>query len=129
MKRTQGGMTLIGFIITLIVVMMFIYCGMKVVPMYTEYFSVKKALATIANDPGSATASKDQIRQTYGKQLYMSYVNDEVIRPDQLKIESTDSGYKLVVDYERRTQLIYNLDVVGKFHTEQLVTRGGTAAP
>ena len=33
MKRTHGGMTLVGFIIVLAVAGVFIYMGMKVIPM------------------------------------------------------------------------------------------------
>ena len=58
MKRKQGGMTMLGFLITLSVVILFVFCGMKVVPMYIEYYSVKKALASIANEQ-SASATSD----------------------------------------------------------------------
>ena len=44
MKRTQSGMTLIGFVIVLAVVGVFIYMGMKLIPMYSEYYAVKQAL-------------------------------------------------------------------------------------
>ncbi len=40
MKRTQGGMTMLGFLITLSVVILFLFCGMKIVPMYIEFYSV-----------------------------------------------------------------------------------------
>ena len=43
---------------------------------------------------------------------------------DPLKIEATDNGYMLTVDYERRESFIANLDIVGKFHAEQALTRG-----
>ena len=42
MKRKQSGLTFIGFVIVLAVAGLFIYVGMKLVPMYTEYYSVKK---------------------------------------------------------------------------------------
>ena len=122
MKRTQGGMTFIGFVIVLAVAILFIYCGMKVVPMYTEFYSVKKALASLSQEPGSATMSKEKIRELIFKRLYMSYATN--VKQDALKIENTDSGYNLIVDYERREQLIANLDVVGKFHAEQALARG-----
>ena len=41
-----------------------------------------------------------------------------------LKLEATDTGFMLTVDYERREELISNLDIVGKFHAEQAVVRG-----
>ena len=122
MNRKQGGMTMLGFLITLSVVMFFLYCGMKVGPMYTEYYSVKKALASIAKDPEAANASKDKIRALFARHIQIDYVS--VIKPEMLKIESTDGGYNMLMDYERRTPLFANLDVVAKFHAEQAIARG-----
>ena len=123
MDRKQNGMTMIGFLITLAVVMLFLFCGMKIVPMYTEYYSVKKALAGLANEPGITNASKEKIREMFFKRLYMSYALN--VKKEALKIDSTDTGYRMVVDYERREPLIANLDVVGKYHAEQELLRGG----
>ena len=125
MKRTQGGMTMLGFLITLSVVILFIFCGMKIVPMYIEYYSVKKMMAAISNNPESANSSKDQIRKMFRRSLEIDYV--KIITPEMLKIETTDSGYNLVVDYERREELVANLDVVGKFRAEQALVRGAAA--
>ena len=125
MKRTQGGMTMLGFLITLSVVILFLFCGMKIVPMYIEFYSVKKMLATISNNPEAATASKDKVRALFARSLQIDYV--KIIKPEMLKIETTESGYNLVMDYERREPLIANLDVVAKFHAEQAVVRGAAA--
>ena len=123
MKRMQRGMTMLGFLITLSVVILFLYCGMKIVPMYIEYYSVKKMLATIANNPEAASGSKEKIRDLFDRSLQIDYV--KVIKPEMLKIDNTDAGYVLTVDYERRENLIANLDVVGVFHAEQALARGG----
>ena len=122
MKRLQSGMTMLGFLITLAVVMFFLYCGMKIVPMYTEFYSVKKALASIANEQNAQITSKDKIRALFARHMQIDYVS--VIKPEMLKIESTDTGYNMLMDYERRTPLFANLDVVAKFHAEQAVARG-----
>ena len=125
MKRKQGGMTMLGFLITLSVVILFLFCGMKIVPMYIEYYSVKKALASIANEQSASATSKDAIRALFARHLKIDYV--KIIKPDMLKIEATDSGFNLTVDYERREELIANLDVVGRFHAEQALVRGAGA--
>lgn len=125
MKRTQGGMTMLGFLITLSVVIFFAFCAMKILPMYTEFYSVKKALASIAQDSQSANMPKEKIRENFARHLEIDYVSS--VKPEMLKIESTEGGYKLVMDYERRESLFANLDVVGKFKAEQAVTRGATA--
>ena len=90
MKRKQGGMTMLGFLITLSVVILFLFCGMKIVPMYIEYYSVKKALASIANEQSASATSKDAIRALFARHLKIDYV--KIIKPDMLKIETTDSG-------------------------------------
>ena len=125
MKRKQGGMTMLGFLITLSVVILFLFCGMKIVPMYIEYYSVKKMLATISKNPEAVNMPKDKIRGLFSRSLEIDYV--KIIKPEMLKIETTESGYNLVVDYERRESLIANLDVVGKFRAEQAVVRGAAA--
>ena len=122
MNRKQSGMTMLGFLITLAVVMFFLYCGMKVVPMYTEFYSVKKALSGLAAEPGISAKSKEQVRDLFFRRLYMSYANN--VKTDALKIESTDQGLMLTVDYEQRRELLANLDVVGKFHAQQELKRG-----
>lgn len=122
MNRKQSGMTMLGFLITLAVVMFFLYVGMKIGPMYSEYYAVKKALASMAKEPGLADATKDKVRELFMRRLDMSYALN--VKPEALKIESSDAGYMLTVDYELRKDLMANLDVVGKFHAEQELKRG-----
>ena len=123
MNRKQSGITMIGFLISLALIILFIYCGMKIIPMYTEFYSVKQAMAAMAKDPEMGNASKDKIRESFKRRLDISYANT-VLKMDPLKIESTDTGYMLTVDYERREPLISNLDIVGKFSAQQAVVRG-----
>lgn len=125
MNRKQSGMTMLGFLITLSVVMFFVYCGMKIVPMYIEFYSVEKALASIANEQDASNSSKEKIRAMFARHLKIDYVS--IVKPEMLKVDSTDTGYNLLVEYERREPLLANLDVVGKFRAEQAVVRGAAA--
>lgn len=125
MNRKQSGMTMLGFLITLSVVMFFLYCGMKIVPMYIEFYSVEKALASIANEQDASNSSKEKIRAMFARHLKIDYVS--IVKPEMLKVDSTDTGYNLLVEYERREPLLANLDVVGKFRAEQAVVRGAAA--
>ena len=122
MKRTQRGMTLIGFILVLAVVGVFAYMGMKLIPMYSEYYSLKQALAGLAQEPGITDNDPAKIKDLLFRRLYVSYA--ENIKPEYVKIVRKDAGYLITVDYEARKPLIANIDVVGKFHTEQDLRRG-----
>ena len=122
MKRTQGGMTLIGFVIVLAVVGVFIYMGMKVIPMYSEYYAVKQALQGLAGEPGIADQSPAKIKDLFFRRLYISYA--DTVKSEHVKVVRKDAGYVMTVKYEVRKPLIANLDVVGKFNTEQELRRG-----
>lgn len=125
MKRTQGGMSLIGFIVVLGVVGVFLYVGMKLIPMYSEYFAVKKALSGLANEPGITTQEPARIRDLLFRRLEVSY--SENVKPENVKIVRKDSGYLMTVKYEVRRPLIANLDVVGRFDAEQALRRDAGA--
>ena len=121
MKRKQSGLTFIGFVIVLAIAGLFIYVGMKLVPMYTEYYSVKKALASLANEDGIANVAAPVVKERFFKRLYMSYALN--IKREHVKIERRETSWVVIVDYETRRPLIANLDVVGKFHAEKILTR------
>jgi Domain of unknown function (DUF4845) len=121
MKRTQSGMTLIGFIISMAVAGVFVYVGMQLFPMYNEFFTVKKSLASLANEPGIAEESVDRIRDKFFKRLYISYSDN--VKPEHVKLVRKDAGWMMTVNYEVRRPVIANLDVVGKFHAEKELKR------
>ena len=121
MKRTQSGMTLIGFVIVLAVAGVFIYMGMKLVPMYSEYFAVKEALKELSKEAGIAQKDPSSIKDLFFRRLYISYA--ENVKPENVKIARKDAGYTMTVDYEVRRPLIANIDVVGHFTADQLLSR------
>lgn len=121
MKRTQSGMTLIGFVIVLAVAGVFIYMGMKLIPMYSEYFAVKEALKELSKEAGIAQKDPSSIKDLFFRRLYISYA--ENVKPENVKIARKDAGYTMTVDYEVRRPLIANIDVVGHFTADQLLSR------
>ncbi len=54
MRHAQDGMTLIGFLIVLAVAGLGAYIGMKLFPMYQEFYSVKSSLKGLSNESGIA---------------------------------------------------------------------------
>ena len=122
MKRTQRGMTLIGFIITLAVVGVFVYMGMKTIPMYSEFYAVKQALNGLASEPGVTGYDPAKIKDLFFRRLYISYADN--IKAEHVKVVRKDAGYLMTVEYEVRKPLIANLDVVGKFKADKELRRG-----
>lgn len=124
MKRKQGGLTLVGFLMVLAVVGFAAFIAMKLFPMYQEYYSVRTAMKGLANEPGVADMDPHRVQDLFFRRLYISY--SENVKPKNVKFERTDGGWKMRVNYEVRTSLVGNLDVVGRFDTTQLLTRHGS---
>ena len=123
MRRKQSGITLLGFVIVLAVVGLFAYVGMKLFPMYSEFYSVKSALKGLSNEPGIANTDPRKIQDLFFRRLYISYA--ENVKPENVKIKRVDNGWQMDVSYEVRKPVIANLDVVGKFNATQMLTRAG----
>lgn len=124
-SRKQGGMTLMSFVVVLAVVGFGAYIVMKLFPMYQEYYAVRSAAKSLANEPGVGDMDPSKIENLFFKRLYINY--SENVKEENVKIERIDSGWNMKVNYEVRRPLVGNLDVVGVFDINQDLTRhGGT---
>ena len=119
--KRQRGITLIGFLIVLSVAGFFIYVGMKLVPVYSEYYSVVTAMEGVAEEPGIAGRDPGAIRELFRRRFEIGYV--ESVRPENIRILRDSNGQRLEVTYEVRRPLMFNLDFVAKF--EKTVDMGG----
>ncbi len=123
MKRKQSGLSLVGFLVVLAVVGFAAYVGMKLFPMYQEYYSVQSAMKGLANEPGVADMDPAKVQDLFFRRLYINY--SENVKPQNVKFERMEGGWKMRVNYEVRRPLVGNLDVVGKFDKTQDLTRHG----
>jgi hypothetical protein len=111
-RKAQQGMTLMGMIMVISVLGIFGYCGMKVFPMYSEYWSVKEAMEEVAQTPKMATAGRAKVLDLLYRRFNISFV--ESVKSEHITVD-TKRGAVLTIKYEVRRPLAYNLDVVGKF--------------
>lgn len=123
--KVQKGLTLMGFIIVLAVVGFFAFIGMKLFPIYSEYYAVVSAVKGIQAEPGVATMPPAQIMKLLDRRFYTSYVT--TVKPNNISVKREQGGYILRVAYERREPLMYNLDIIAKFEKVANLA-GGRAA-
>ncbi len=111
--RRQEGMSIVGFIIVLAMVIFIAFIGMRIWPIYYEYFSVVNAMNSVSEEPGSASWSLYDMRARVHANLFVSGTEGTVKDENIKKVRK--NGVHLHVSYERRELLIGNLDVVAKF--------------
>ncbi len=107
------GMTLIGFLMILILVLFFAYLGIKLVPIYLNHYSVVSEMRAIASEPGSANTPPQTLRRDLMRRLDVSYVKH--VRAEDIRVvrgTTTD----LVVSYDVEEHLIGNIDAIIRFH-------------
>ena len=123
MRSKQRGITLIGFILVMVIVAMFAVIAMNLVPVYSEAFSVKKAMNDLAGTAGADKMEIIEAQKALQKRFDIDYV--ESVQAKEAKLERKDGGLQLVLNYEVRKPLVYNLDFVAKFDNQ--VTMGSPA--
>lgn len=126
MKSKQKGITLIGFIVVLAVAGFFAYMAMKLVPAYSEYAGVVKAMNQIASE-GVDGKTLDQVRRDLMFKLGFQYVDDATIHPSDITFGQGASGNELRVSYDKQIPFMYNIDFL--IHFSKSVPVAGNVAP
>jgi hypothetical protein len=127
MKSKQTGITLLGFLMVLAVAGFFAYMAMKLVPAYTEYAGVVKAMTQISSE-GVEGKTLDEIRRELAFKLGFQYVDDSTIHPSDITIGQGASGNELRVSYDKDIPFMYNIDFL--IHFDKAVPiQGNLAAP
>ena len=112
-KSQQRGLTMFGFLFVAVVLVMVTMLAMKLVPAYIEFFSVKKILATMGQDPEIRSKSNAEIRDSFSKRAGVSYVT--VVKPEDLSIDRSGGVPVITAEYEFRTKLVGNVSLVVDF--------------
>ncbi|MHB1272184.1 MAG: DUF4845 domain-containing protein [Rhodanobacter sp.] len=115
MKSKQSGITLIGFLIIMVVVAFFGFMAMKLVPAYSEYMGVVKAMNQIATE-GTTGKSLDEIRRELAFKMNFQYVDDSTIKPADITIQRNAGGNsQLNITYDKKIPFMYNIDFLLHF--------------
>lgn len=113
MQNQQRGLTMIGFLFVAFVLVMVAMLGMKLVPAYIEFFSVKKILATMGQESDLKSKSNGDIRADFSRRANTGYVT--VVKPEDLSITRPGGIPVISVEYEFRSKLVGNVSLVVDF--------------
>ena len=110
----QNGMTFLGMMLMVAGIVFIAIIGMKLVPAYIEYFSVKKAINKIANDPAFDQMSRGDIAASFNRNAVID--NITIIKGSDLSVSKTATGDTIVgVDYQTIVPLVGNVSALLDF--------------
>jgi Domain of unknown function (DUF4845) len=107
----QRGVALSGLIFWGMVLSIVAVLGMKVAPQYLEYFSIVKAVKSVAAQAQGKTVS--EIRMDFGKQMSAGYFTE--IQASDLDISKSGNEVVISFSYEKRIPLFLNVSLLIDF--------------
>jgi hypothetical protein len=111
MKR-QGGLSLISTLIVGALLMALLVLGFRLVPVYVEYFGVKKAFAgVVASTDASAPASA--FRSAFSKYAYTNDIRS--VDAQTISVNKDNGQVVLQVAYRREVSLFANVGLYFDF--------------
>ena len=106
--KRQRGMTVIGGLILLALVGFMVYViGFVAVPIYLEYFQIRKGFATIAEDIHSYDTSPAEIRKRIERHFSLEYTKSYDYRKPIIKKQKGTISVELV--YQDKRAIFNNL--------------------
>lgn len=109
----QRGLSMFGFLIVAVIVVFMALLTMRLVPAYLEFFTIKKILLDIGNNPNISSMGNSEIREIFTKRAQVD--NIDTVRASDLEI-GRQSGISVVsVEYTYQTPLIANISLLVEF--------------
>jgi len=106
MRKPQGGLTLMGLIIVLFVLIFAALFVMKLLPAYIEYGTAKKAIEAIARDRSGASTPQD-VRRLFDARAQIDSI--DVLKGSDLEVTKDGTGLVIAFAYRKEVPLFANL--------------------
>ncbi len=109
----QKGITLVGMLLVAGGIFFVALIVMKIVPAYIDFFSVRKVMTAMANDPAFPTMSVKEIRASFARRASIDNITG--IKSEDLDISKADGETVVIAEYAVKTPLFGNLSAYMDF--------------
>lgn len=120
--QKQTGITGIGLMVIFFLIGFFVLLGIRMVPLYLNNIKVANIISGLDSIPQLGTKSIPEIKQAVNRRFEVDDV--QFINGKDIKFERADQRLRVVAEYEARTQIFANVDIVVSFNESvELVTQ------
>tara|TARA_R110001592_G_scaffold173980_10_gene412768 strand:- start:420 stop:791 length:372 start_codon:yes stop_codon:yes gene_type:complete len=113
MKAKQAGIGMIPTVLILGTVIIFATVGVKLMPIYVDYWTLTRILEDVASEDRDSDPTPAGVRRDISGRFLTNRV--EAISLRDIKISNDKKGVVIDARYEKRTPLIFNIDAVVRF--------------
>ena len=114
MMQKQRGITFIGWVFLLVPLAVVAYAGIRVTPLYMNYFKVVDAMKKTASEfKGEETMNPANVRIALDKRFDIGYIDEPKV--SDIKVTRGIAGWEMQCDYEAAAPLFANIMIVIAF--------------
>ena len=126
LNKHQAGRSLVAMIALIGLFGYVTYIGIKIIPVYTDFFSIRSAVDSLAEDMRSQQLDKSKYMEFLGKRLDMNFIDMHVLKPqrdggdktkkDVFSYQRGRESIELGIHYEVRVPIMANIDALLSFN-------------
>lgn len=110
--RKQHGLTMTGFLVTAVILVIIALLGFKIAPPYMEYYTIKKQIKIVANEV--AATDRRAVENAFDRRAVVE--NITAISAKDLEITKDGDRIILSVEYAVKVPLVGNLSAYMDFN-------------
>lgn len=111
----QVGASKFGLLMMFLLIAAFLTFGLKVVPLYVDHNLITGVCEELIENGEAANMTTNDVRQRVSNTLRINNVLGFDL--SSITVRKENDQAIITIDYERRVELMANLDVVAKFNT------------
>jgi hypothetical protein len=112
-KKNQSGLSLVGVLLVGGVLAAVILLGLKLIPVVSEYFGIKRAINAVVSSADPQVATVPQLRMAFTKRAMVDDISS--ISASDLDITKENGQIVISVDYSRKVPLFSNVNLMIDF--------------
>jgi len=109
MRARQRGITLLGLIMGSFVLVFVALLVMRLLPSYIEYFTIKKAVVSIANEMRGRGGSANEVRRAFDSRQAID--DFKAVKAADLEITKQGNDFEIVAAYRKEIPLFANIGI------------------
>ncbi|WP_300444690.1 DUF4845 domain-containing protein [Zoogloea sp.] len=112
-RKSQSGLSLVGVLLVGSMAAAVVLLGLRLVPVVSEYFGIKRALASVAGAANPQTATVPELRNAFAKRAIVDDISS--ITASDVDITKENGRIVMSVDYSRKVPLFSNVSLMIEF--------------
>ena len=116
MRRSQRGVTAIGWLFLLAPVAVLVYTTIRLVPIYLNYMRVAHALSQLADESKGGTSTRAALSLSLQRRFDVEII--EHPDPSEVDIHREGDHWVVIADYENLVPMFGNVSLLVKFHKQ-----------